>query len=199
MNKKILIIGLIIIAALAVAVFLIPKPKVQAPNSTETASWKTYRNDNCGFEVQIPKDWVLSNINKEAFPNLCEGFGFAPVGLKDIAGNAADLLLISINNSDFNKAAKDMYLYENGKWILDCLHCQGAQAYPVMTSTGLRGLESEDHIELDAMNGTVYRLEGFLTNEALSARFEMDGPSYKTDIASKPVFDQILSTFKFTK
>ncbi|MFZ1735595.1 MAG: hypothetical protein WAU31_01530 [Candidatus Moraniibacteriota bacterium] len=47
---------------------LIEKPQeVQASDAMDTSNWKTYRNEEYGFEIKYPREWVVSQEAKITF------------------------------------------------------------------------------------------------------------------------------------
>jgi hypothetical protein len=83
MKRKILIIILILLCIIVVSSswFFVknnrPNPPVQIPQ-TITSNFKTYRNEQWGFEFQYPNDWTIeensfgskySKLNLRIFPN----------------------------------------------------------------------------------------------------------------------------------
>jgi len=43
-------------------------------NTTETADWKTYRNDKAGYEIKYPPNWAFRE-----YPDIKTGAGFRPL------------------------------------------------------------------------------------------------------------------------
>jgi hypothetical protein len=66
----------------------------------DTSNWQTYRNEEAGFEVKIPKDWKLSeNYKQEAIQGEYFGFGESGV-LYTIPEGGESGSVVSISSSD---------------------------------------------------------------------------------------------------
>ena len=120
-NKKIsTLIGILIIVVFALivggAIYWYSKEKFETPEvkvsektiTDETANWKTYRNEEYGFEVKYPSNWQLSTIKND---DDSESFSLSPAnetdnryqfiiqgrGSKTESPNTAEILLDSIS------------------------------------------------------------------------------------------------------
>lgn len=65
---------------------LFPTPKT--PIADETSDWKTYRNEEYGFEFKYPANWEVSmtyHTNADGSVKTSSGFKISPVGLSDVS------------------------------------------------------------------------------------------------------------------
>lgn len=166
----------------------------------DTSNWQTYRNDELGFEVKYPPDWKIENntlrTKEEAeFNNPCDGPMECTTSIKPIASitwssdfqyNTETLqswLDKQCNEVGFERG----FLKQVGSENYEAAHCQGEGiACEFGSCYNFYGINIED-------NNSSEKIRAWLgVNEVFSA--ERDVENYKTYF---PVFDQIVSTFKF--
>jgi len=67
MKKTIIILGILIIITIGALVYLelssLKTDKDLEEVVDETADWQTYRNEELGFEIKIPGEWIITNNN----------------------------------------------------------------------------------------------------------------------------------------
>ncbi len=114
-----------------VAVSPTPTPtKTATPTPDETANWKTYTNNQYGFEVKYPSDWeqITPNITGQALLTV----GFKP---KNLSGETLANVFVSNNNLDF-LAQHSIYKKET----------KGGYVFTLQNSGGSNYLAKENQI-----------------------------------------------------
>ncbi len=65
-NKKKIVVSILLLIIVGVAgYFLVSKKSVDEPLSVDTSDWKTYKSDEYGFEIKIPQDWTVKKSDGE--------------------------------------------------------------------------------------------------------------------------------------
>lgn len=189
-----IVIGaIILVVILATATYLLSKPKIEpqdssvsqstptsslsSPNSNETANWKTYSDSDGKFSVKYPQEWITNRDNNRLV----------------ISG---DNNSITIQTSPYPSITFDT-LYEKPDGTID--------QNPVFIRTKIKNLE------IDGYKATMYTNESTPANQNkaydISVYTVRGAPitmiSAQVDLNSKsnflPIFEQILSTIKFSK
>lgn len=211
--KKILIVILAVLSVALASVLgyqKLTQPETNQPIvaiSDETADWKTYTNDQYGFEMKYPENWfsyesegmeVISTFSKESY----EKYNFsAPDGQK--LGESYGLIWINFPNKpleqflllveksiDIQKQSSSPYRIANN--ITEDLNIDGLKGYRIYYDgkSFFRFENGEKSVNI------VYLLAG-KENENI-IRMEGGFRGSKSDEYAR-IFDQMLSTFKFIK
>ena len=164
MNKRLLILLLIMFlisggiywvwqSRSVTAPSVTPEPVVvtepnQSETSIDTSNWKTYRNEEYGFEVKYPKDWIPPKAFQEIggvlttylrpeghFEGCCQG------------------VKVEIRNGSLEKVYKDLFLdYPKEEILSDVLeHLNGIQVRRLVFLTHY-GDKNEKVIAIDLKN-----------------------------------------------
>jgi len=191
-NKLFLILGAIAILILVgggIFIYQYKIPNVNIKNQSETADWKTYKNDEYGFEFKYPQDWEVDGayVNMVNQPSSFKISISPQKDSKDYAQFIAwgeyaldDTLEISkINNSsELQKIFKESYSWNE----------KGFSMKPIMIG-GFNGFKTK----ASCSDGPAC--------EVITYSFVKDNNAYQFQCTSdhQLKFEAILSTFKFTK
>lgn len=204
MQKQKIIVGIIVIIVVAVvaaaglfAYQYFTKP--QTPN-TETADWKTYKNDECGIEFKYPQNYEITIETKKGAAGDFTGDACF-IGLKPIGYAKADdyFLNIGVRPVGFDEMAGILaFEKKNNVWM-----SVGGQAIPSeaenINMNNMNGLKVDRLCGAGVGKGLVECMVAFLTSDnANSVHFEIS-PLGETPSISENIFNQVISTFKFTK
>jgi len=148
-------------------------PKASA-TADETANWKTYTNDKYGFSFKYPNTWTITNDK----PGQT---GFVDQNLT-IKGDGSEEFQLWINPDGFGlEGASDIYTakIQNGKFIVTSKEKREPNSdFPELTPQVAIGTVDDQ------------------TNNSYTLAYSFAMPDRTAELAK---FDQILSTFKFTK
>jgi hypothetical protein len=108
------VIGILTTAGILVYIYLwhpVEPQTQQNSNNSETADWKTYRNEELGFEFKYPENWVIEKTSnyisfcstKYLDANECVILRTydnpSNLSLRDFVGNNAEELMINLEDS----------------------------------------------------------------------------------------------------
>lgn len=143
----------------------------------ETVDWKTYKNDQYGFEVKYPSDWQVDDNAKIGSPDA-EGISFQ----KPLRWGFNFYSFGKVNDNDY----KSLSILENSGYDMDKVYINisgiNANIYVVKNFSDV-----DVGYPIDVTlrkNDNVYNINGFLYNDADREEFVK-------------LFREILSTFKF--
>jgi len=150
---------------------------------TITADWKTYTNDQYGFEVKYPSSFTAKE--------LVAGVGWIETGFNDgngnnflvFAGGSQEKNIISFMNpkvSDYDEIKKGKQIVNNINWDI----IEGT----IVPKDGV-GAATSSLDMYTSKDGSTYVFE------CIDCNAEIFGDS---GTSKKLIFDQIISTFKFT-
>lgn len=141
-----------------------------------TTGWKSYKNNQYGFEFQYPDNWLVKDDGKSIsvfFPNFRQDRPEGGRGIDfTLRGISLQSFIDEYNNSDIWNGQKLADIYKNENYLLD------NKAARKLTGTTAIGLDSY-HIFIEKYQGSQSLIIGF-------------------DDTDK-IHKDILSTFKFTK
>jgi hypothetical protein len=146
----------------------------------ETANWKTYRNEEYGFEIRYPSEWQY-----KADKNYI-GF-YDPQGTKFVAPNKLTIRVLSKeNNISLDKWVQELPEIKSGF---------GISGKP--PSGSFRDINSISFYVIDTTNeeGANIIANAFLEKNSSVIKFSKD----LLTANSRGIFDQILSTFRFSE
>jgi hypothetical protein len=202
--SKILIVIILIVLIgggfLVYKFWWLPKEKAKVPAGTttdETANWKTYRNDQYGFEIKYPQDWELYHFEQpkdvqettKRIGGVIDSIEFSPKGKTYNVETAYGISPIGIYvniNENLNKYLKDEKFPETEK-----ISINGTAA------TEVKGVKNDAFwhsifIERPDISGYIRIADNIYDIERAG-----NVSSQEANELHK-VFKQMLSTFKFT-
>lgn len=147
--------------------------------TNETANWQTYINTKYGFEIKYPLDWRhWSDVDAELFD-------------KQYAKNSnkfsCTFEVFAIDTNNFDNYLNDWYKLNPKKTLINI------GKIPVMKFESLTELGYYGDYGIKRSNQENFSFHIIANIEKLN------GPGYVSDQNCINIFDQILSTFKFTK
>lgn len=150
------------------------KPVVENQNLiTQTENWKTYRNEEYGFDMKIPADWRL-DVQKDVIHLFYSTKG------EQEAKNKENECIKNLVNNDISICANP-YIQDFGF----------LQTNPEMKSYPRNDTEQ---IEINDRTWNRYESGGFLNYE-----LNLDNKGYTFYSQDEALLFTIISTFKFTK
>lgn len=168
-------------------------PSTSSGQADETAGWLTYRNEEYGFEVKYPEGW----------PVPIEGGGPGPDGGAALVGSSNFSSFSMVLGSIARQLCEGEDCYTYGISVLTNARDAGA----ILSNLESRSLENGGLVTItndSYVNGsrTIVYTEGgicesknaFIFGQQYTVKFI----SFCNDITTDK-FDQILSTFRFTK
>lgn len=194
-NKKrmMVVIGMIAIVVIVIGGYFIFSKRLVKPSETQTqqslqmidiSDWKTYTNNQYGFELKYPSNWVIENT-VDVEPNIREEKGF----FDGLGGNVR----LTIYKNPNNLSAKDWYQ-------------QTLVGYEFSSEAGSPKYDGKlDKIE-SVQNGirVITPRPNYINNRVFiktGNSIIRIGTNYSESDSSKEsrilLFDKILSTFKF--
>lgn len=214
----IIIILIVILGVGGILVWQLPKlPKEEVvPQEDETADWKTYRNEEYGFEIKYPEDVIklternegiaLSHSISFEHPDPCDFKGDAPVrkeltdfgiGIGVINKNLRETIIARESDSFVSGFLLDNKLkIEPG--FIDGFNLGSLKGYRI--TSGMEGCGNYTYyIPLDSKN-TLLVTRGFITElSPIISDYQkyLQLPGIITPEKEEKLFNQILSTFRF--
>ena len=181
------------------------------PEDAKTAGWKTYSNDQYGFEIKYPNDYGLSKSESAPYFDYSwqklTGFYYQDEWADSNISVFADNRSKNVSKCLINES------YDNGKPLAVKKNIGGVDWYVVAEKIGdaamggERGLNTEYRI---LRNGYCYRLAGFvhwrivgysgIINDGKSSATEEETRAQKASIDSQEkTVEDIIATFRFVK
>lgn len=161
---------------------VLPHP-VASPTPDPTADWKTYTNTQYGFEVKIPQDWMVGQLN-------------------DTSSDQLTYFLSPERKASNDENQKICSGVKTGVCITEGVPWDMTFSVSNKTGIGVDELKYGD-IHTQTINGImfkVYNVLGMVLGESWET--ELNGKFYRFDLFdydNNLVNNKILSTFKFTK
>jgi len=146
------------------------------PTADPTASWKTYKNNTYGFSFKIPENWTNYSMND---------FSSQPFT------NTEELLYIGPKNTD----TKPPQVMQISSYKINAY--QEQEVFPPANCTITDVLIGIDQTQAIHKICKGMESNGFITIKTSQFVFIID--ELKGSATDYQLFDQILSTFKFTK
>ncbi len=171
-----------------------PNGEIIATTSNETARWKTYRNGQYGFEIKYPETWIVNDTMAETFASVAVRF----FSNKDATANGYPLYyekdaIIEVQlTTNFNKTLQS-YFDE----VSNPGGAPGPEIFVAYTTiAGDKAIKAEQSAPgTDGLQYVHYVKNNILFNFMLQLP---DGAGDAVDNNFKQIFNQMLSTFKFT-
>jgi hypothetical protein len=178
---------------------IVPPPSISpSPTPNPTANWKTYRNTTYGFKLNYPFGWVFEEEKRQDQPSVLLYIGFRPEFTSDKPRpinyvNNASVILLAIQ--------------ENSESLEEIIKIGSCHEYPesctpyenvidlVVADLPAKKVSPPDILPTDRVflkqNSRLY-LFGVTLDESFAKSHSL------TVENKKKIFDQILTTFKFT-
>ena len=172
----------------------------QAQPANETANWQTYANDKYGFEFKYPKDWKTNIVSNDVAENCNSGttscnnlFPEKQKNCGNIEGggyDCTDIINFGIIKNESKLQIRD-FLEKNYGWTKEIGLIKNDNIQEIKFGNGF----IYKFIEISAFDGSEY--SHFWVTLDDGNFFNITGIHLDADEIR--VFNQILSTFKFTK
>lgn len=172
--------------------------RIPTPTPDETANWKTYRNTKYSFELNYPPDWIFNEEKRQDQPSALLYIGFRPEftpAKSRPVDYVNDVAVISLSIQKNSKSLEE--IIKMGSCHAGPESCTPYENVIDLVVAGLpaKKVSPPDILPTDRVflkqNGRLYlflvRLdESFVKSHSLTVEDK------------RKIFDQILSTFKFT-
>lgn len=150
-------------------------------NELDISNWKTYRNEEYGFEMQYPKDWITKNENQRFYFNSASSEDDLGISGFSIRIRSKDYLSL---NGRYIYVAKDI---EEKEIIVE-----GIKGVDIITKEWLNSYRTI-YIQKDDKTFVLATINPSINYEEVADLINKD-KEIKENLKK---FDQILSTFKF--
>jgi hypothetical protein len=172
---------------------IVSAPTKEAAPGTDIANWKTYTNKKYRFEIKYPDDYFkLAESSSDGLylaPFQGEG-GTGPKFLKaeDVWVNIVATVLQDSRSSidDYLNSSSQKSFYQDS-------------TKSVVVINGEMGSKITYDYPAVAGNATTFNVEGLFLKDGNLHKITMSSWNKNTLESKKTIFDQILSTFKFTE
>lgn len=161
-----------------------PSKYLDSVSPTDTSTWKTYTNSQYGFSFKYPKDWTPDTLNEQSDFIAINDPETMAAKKKNPALEYPGDLVVQIDQNPKKLNAKDYYNGKDGFLAFDNpsedreITVDGQTAYHIYPLTGIAPGEN-----VIVPKGTIF----------------IDFSTFIGDKNEEGIYNQIVSTFKFTK
>ncbi len=196
-NSKKVLGGIILVAVLAIGGYLVWNTKAKTvaepviTKADETANWKTYTNAKYGFELKYPETWATVN-----YDNGAPGFGIAFQSKIDGSG----FKIVTDENLSPSQTIKQ-YLQDGDARSQTAY--EGSPSKDIISSkytfvSNLPAIQREEFWNAAGFKTIITYVKNGTTIYYLQLQPQVNLDAKYTE-ENQETYNQILSTFKFTK
>jgi hypothetical protein len=190
-SRKLLALLVAVLIIAGILIWVTHWPEYQLPQTAPPADWKTYTSSTFPYTFKYPPTWKFSDNSQPEYNYYALSLS-SPDRNKGISGAIITLDVYKSTEKDLNEVYDNVTLYfsdsiEEGKTF---------KSYKVYSKqyTYLDGVKA---LRLDISRGEMVFGRGILVATVRNGKGYMFMFSQK-DVDHTAVFDQILSTFRFT-
>jgi hypothetical protein len=162
-----------------------PFPLAGEPTD-QTADWKTYTNTQYGFEIKYPQNWFIKQNPDEAFPNIT--VAFSPISFSEMEGY-------------FNSDVSGSGLEFQGDFLGTIkIYLSNMDNYDCKSDSGeerIIGSNTWCEFAVDKGDPGINHFLKTLSPDKKTLVEILEGGTISTDPLD--IYNQVVSTFKFTK
>lgn len=172
-------------------------------NTVQVKKWLTYKNEKYGYKINYPEDTILAiSVGDSTDPKTIQFHLEKTLGLNDDSSEKRFALTVSANKKQTNQTLDQWINTEKSQRqaptpnIEKNITLDGESAYYLEYKSGSSfGVDPYSAFAIYTIhNGVQFRISGL----KIPANVSSKDSSYSAAIKYGQVFDQMLSTFKFT-